>query len=113
MKKNLSQLKRHRQSLKLRDRNRALRSTMRTSIKGAREAIATEDAGDETRTRVASATRVIDRMVARNLIHRNTAARYKSRLTRHFNKLTSPKARPAQAMDTPPVGTPATEDTAV
>ncbi len=108
MKKNLSQLKRHRQSLKLRDKNRALRSTMRTSIRGAREAIATGDAGDDTRAKTASAVRVIDRMVTRNLIHKNTAARYKSRLMRHCNKVSPPKSRTVEAKDTPP-----TEDTAV
>ena len=94
MRKNLSQLKRHRQSLKLRDKNRALRSTMRTSIRSAREVIATGNTGDDARAKVASAARVIDRMVTRNLVHKNTAARYKSRLTRHYNKLSPPKARP-------------------
>jgi ribosomal protein S20 len=30
---------------------------------------------------------VIDKMVNKNILHKNTAARYKSRLTKHVNEL--------------------------
>ncbi len=85
MKKNLSQLKRQRQNEKLRLRNRALRSQLRNHVRDAREAIASDIAADTTRTTVASATRVIDKMVTKGLIHRNTAARYKSRLMHRYH----------------------------
>jgi small subunit ribosomal protein S20 len=86
LKKNLSQLKRHRQNIKRRTRNRALRSMMRTSIRKAREAVAKDAASDEAKATVADATVTIDRMVTNGLVHKNTAARYKSRLMHHYNR---------------------------
>jgi len=85
LKKNLSQLKRQRQNEKLRLRNRGLRSQLRNHIRDAREAIASDIAADTTRTKVAGANRVIDKMVTKGLIHRNTAARYKSRLIHRYH----------------------------
>ena len=54
-------------------RNRAQRSALRTALKKARA----EDAGDPERLR---AVQLLDRAARKGLIHRNTAARYKSRL---------------------------------
>ena len=85
MKKNLSQLKRQRQNEKLRLRNRGLRSQLRNHVRDAREAIASDIAADTTKTKVADANRVIDKMVTKGLIHRNTAARSKSRLMHRYH----------------------------
>ena len=54
-------------------RNRAQRSTLRTALKKASGANATPD--DKTR-----AIQLLDRSARKGLIHRNAAARYKSRL---------------------------------
>ena len=54
-------------------RNRAQRSALRTALKKARA----EDAGAAERTR---AVQLLDRAARKGLIHRNTAARYKSSL---------------------------------
>jgi small subunit ribosomal protein S20 len=75
-----SAVKRHRQSLDRRARNRSQRSRMRTAIKNLRAAV---DAGqaEEARALLGSTLQVIDRTASHGVIHRNTAARYKSRLT--------------------------------
>ena len=103
MKKNLSQLKRQRQNEKLRERNRGLRSTMRTSIRRARVAIEQDPGSDQTKTIVGEATRTIDRMVTKGLLHRSTAARYKSRLVGHHNKSAKGSAAETAAVAEEPV----------
>ncbi|MBP6019997.1 MAG: 30S ribosomal protein S20 [Burkholderiaceae bacterium] len=71
--------KRARQSVQLNKHNASLRSMLRTSIKRVRQAI---EAGDKA---VAAevfqkTTSVIDRIADKNIIHKNKAARHKSRL---------------------------------
>jgi len=70
--------KRHRQSLKRRTRNYAYRSALRSAIKKARLAVR-ENANDKDDL-VQAACRQLDRMVTKGLIHKNVAARKKSRL---------------------------------
>jgi small subunit ribosomal protein S20 len=69
-----------RQAVKHRSQNVALRSSMRTSIRKVTEAAAT---GDKAVARKAfqDAQPVIDSMVNKGLVHRNKAARHKSRLS--------------------------------
>jgi small subunit ribosomal protein S20 len=68
-----------RQAVKHRAANVALRSRLRTAIRKATEG--TESGNGETaRAAVKSATPIIDSMVSKGLIHRNKAARHKSRL---------------------------------
>jgi len=71
--------KRARQSVARNQHNASLRSMLRTSIKRVRQAIA---AGDKTvATEVFQKTMsVIDRIADKNIIHKNKAARHKSRL---------------------------------
>lgn len=72
--------KRARQAIKRRAHNVTLRSKMRSAIKKARAAIATgEKAGAQAAFK--AAVPVIDSMVNKGIIHRNTAARHKSRLS--------------------------------
>lgn len=73
--------KRIRQSAKRNERNRAARSAMRTAIKKVRGAV---DAGDApaAETALREAVQLIDRTVRKNVVHRNTAARTKSRLVK-------------------------------
>ncbi len=78
--------KRVRQAEKHRRHNASMRSMLRTYIKKVVTAIAS---GDQ-KVALASlqeATPVIDRMVNKGIIHKNKAARHKSRLTNHIKKL--------------------------
>ncbi len=78
-----SAIKRIRQSEKRRQRNRAVRSRVRTVLKTARTAASTP--GDEARAAVFQAIRTLDKAVTKGVIHRNTAARKKSALARRLN----------------------------
>jgi small subunit ribosomal protein S20 len=80
-----SAIKRIKQSEKRRQRGRAVRSAIRSSVKAARTAI-TEKSPDAKAT-VSEAIRALDRAVSRGLMHRNTSARRKSSLARRLNTL--------------------------
>ena len=69
-----------RQSEKRRQHNASLRSRMRTAIKDVVKAI---EAGDKAaaHTVLARAASVIDSIADKNIIHKNKAARHKSRLS--------------------------------
>jgi small subunit ribosomal protein S20 len=69
-----------RQAVKHRANNVALRSRLRTALRKAGEAAGTGKK-DEARAAFTAAQPVIDAMVSRGLIHRNKAARHKSRLS--------------------------------
>ena len=72
-------LKAHRQSVKNREHNRQFRSRLRSALKSVRAAIDGSDraaAKDALRQTVS----LIDKMASKGIIHRNAAARYKSRL---------------------------------
>lgn len=64
-------------------RNKANRSALRTAIKKADVALGSGD-GDKTEI-VRAAMRGIDRSVRKGILHKNTAARKKSRLARSLN----------------------------
>jgi len=68
-----------RQAEKHRVRNVALRSRMRTAIRKVNDALAGTDK-DAVKTSYADAVPQIDALVTKGLIHRNKAARHKSRL---------------------------------
>ncbi len=73
---NISSAKKHmRKSRAAAARNRAQRSALRTTLRKA----AAPDASDEQRR---AAVAMLDRAARKGLIHRNAAARRKSRLTR-------------------------------
>ncbi len=76
-----------RQSKKRRLHNRTLRSTLRTSIKKVRVAA---EAGDEATAKDAllTATKKLDQAAAKHLVHKNAAARTKSRLAKLLKKKT-------------------------
>ena len=81
-----SAIKRVRQNEKRRAVNRSNRSDLRTQIKKLRSALTASDKtqSQELLTPTVSA---IDKAVNKGILHRNTAARYKSRLTSHVGKL--------------------------
>ena len=77
-----SQIKRNRQNEKRRQRNKAVRSEVKTRVKRA------VDAADSGAESAADAVRVamkrIDKAAAKGVIHKNEAARRKSRLAKRL-----------------------------
>ena len=80
--------KRARQAIARNKHNSSLRSMLRTSIKRVRQAI---EAGDKTAatTVYQKTTSVIDRVADKNIIHKNKAARHKSRLAAAIKALSA------------------------
>lgn len=78
--------KRVRQAEKNRQHNASLRSMLRSNVKKVLTSIAS---GSQKAALAAlqEATPVIDRMVNKGIIHKNKAARHKSRLTAHIKKM--------------------------
>ena len=76
--------KAHRQSLKRRIRNRAVKSSTKTAIKNAGTAIVAGDM-DVARDSVRAAIAALDRAATKGVIHPNNAARRKSRLLLRYN----------------------------
>ncbi len=78
--------KRARQNIKRRAHNMALRSRMRTYVKKVRRAI---EAGDKEAAQAAyrKAVSVLDSTADKGLIHKNKAARHKSRLNAQIKAL--------------------------
>ena len=79
--------KRVRQTVKRNSINKSNQSRLRTQIKKLRAALAS---GDKTQSAELLSPTVssIDKAVNKGILHKNTAARYKSRLTSHVNDLT-------------------------
>jgi small subunit ribosomal protein S20 len=110
-----SAIKRHRQSLRRRERNPGQVTAARSAVRRAREAIAagsTEDA----REAVRAAASVLDRAARKGILHANNASRRKARIMRQLNTLqqggkaaeapkrrraTGTKAKPAVRKSTP------------
>ena len=78
-----SQIKRNKQNLVDRERNKAVKSELRTRTKSAVAAVGTED--EETALR--AAIKRIDKAAAKGIIHKNQAANKKSGLMRQVNEL--------------------------
>ena len=77
--------KRALQNEKRRDINRGHRSKLRTGIKKLRAAFEAPDAG-ATKELLPETISLIDKAVQKGALHRNAAARYKSRLTVRANQ---------------------------
>ena len=79
-----SQIKRNRQNEKARQRNKAVRTSLKTSSKKVRAAVADGD-GEAATTRAREASRALDKAVSKGALHKRTAARHKSRLAKAAN----------------------------
>lgn len=77
--------KRMRQTVTRTARNRRVKSMVKTSMRRFEEAIQGGNV-ELARTRLIAAVRRIDQAAARGVLHKNNAARKKSRLTRLFNQ---------------------------
>jgi small subunit ribosomal protein S20 len=73
-----SQIKRNRQNLVRQERNKAVRSELKTRTRSA--VTAAEAGADDADAKLRAAIRRIDTAAAKGVIHRNAAARRKSRL---------------------------------
>ena len=72
--------KRMRQEAKRRERNKSVKSSVRTEVTKAREAIVADAAAPETEEQVREAIAALDKGVSKGVLHPNNAARRKSRL---------------------------------
>lgn len=81
-----SAIKRVRQNIKRRDRNRSNRAAFRTVMKKAEAAISAGDA-EAAKPDVQAALKTIGTAHKKGLIHANKAARQSSRLTKKLNAL--------------------------
>lgn len=81
-----SALKRHRQSLKRRDRNRSVKTRIKNVVKNVRLACESKDK-DQAKAALHTATSVLDKAATKKVIHWRTAARKISRLTQAVNKI--------------------------
>jgi len=81
-----SQIKRIKQNEKARQRNKAVKSELRTYVRKFREAA---DAGDVEEATVALrlASRKLDKAVSKGVIHKNQAANRKSAIARRLTEL--------------------------
>jgi len=86
----LSAKKRIRQNLKHRARNRWRKGRIKDQVKAFEQAIHDGDV-DRARQAYQATTKVLDRVAAAGTIHKNTAARRKSRLAKRLNDLVTDK----------------------
>jgi small subunit ribosomal protein S20 len=81
-----SALKRIKQTAKREDLNRAHRTKLRHQIRKLRTALDAKDKA-AAQTLLRPTLKLIDHSIHKGILHRNTAARYKSRLSHRFNAL--------------------------
>lgn len=90
-----SAIKAHEQSLQRRDRNNRMKSRVRRAIRATRSAIGAIDGGNEdqassARESIRATSALIDKLAGKGVIHRNAAARHKSRLEKRIRKASAP-----------------------
>lgn len=84
-KRTKSALKANRQNVKRREHNRQMRSSLRTALKAIRAALDGKDI-DAAKAALSTTVSIVDKMASKGIIHRNTAGRYKSRLSAHLKR---------------------------
>ena len=85
-----SGIKRHKQSLKKRARNRHIRSTVKSAVKDVRAAIE-ERAVDKAAETLSEAVSVIQRAGSKGVLHKKTVARKVARLSKAVHKAAAAK----------------------
>jgi small subunit ribosomal protein S20 len=85
-KRTKSALKANRQNIRRREHNRQMRSRLRTALKSIRARLDAKDL-EGAKVALSRTVSIVDKMATKGLIHRNTAARYKSRLAARFSRL--------------------------
>jgi small subunit ribosomal protein S20 len=79
-----SQKKRVITNAKANERNKAVKSELRTAERRVEDAIAAGDS-DAAKTAAADAGRLLDKAASKGVIHKNTAANHKSKLAKDAN----------------------------
>jgi small subunit ribosomal protein S20 len=87
-KRTKSALKANRQNVKRREANRQMRSRLRTALKAIRASLDANDV-EGAKTALSKTVSMVDKMATKGIIHRNTAGRYKSRLSARLTKATA------------------------
>jgi len=87
-KRTKSALKANRQNIKRREQNRQMRSKLRTALKAIRARLDANDL-DGAKSALSATVSMVDKMATKGIIHRNTAGRYKSRLSARLTKATA------------------------
>ena len=93
-KKNLSAEKRARQSVKRNLHNRSVESGVKTVLKKVEAAVTSGNLDDATKA-LLQAVRALNKAASKGVIHRNTASRNISRLTKKVNALSSQATLPS------------------
>ncbi len=89
-----SAIKRHRQSLKRRARNKTIVSRVRSNVRSLREAIAQGNKQAAT-DQLGGAIRELTKAVTKGVFHRNAASRRVSRLSKQVHALSKGTSAPA------------------
>ena len=87
-----SALKRHRQSLDHRIRNRAVKSQIKGVVKNVQQAIDQKSEPEALSAALKAASRMLSRAGGKGTIHKRSASRKISRLTRRVNAATAANA---------------------
>jgi small subunit ribosomal protein S20 len=87
-KRTKSALKANRQNIKRREANRQMRSRLRTALKSIRASLDENDV-EGAKAALSKTVSIVDKMATKGIIHRNTAGRYKSRLSARLTKATA------------------------
>ncbi|BCS87062.1 30S ribosomal protein S20 [Pseudodesulfovibrio sediminis] len=83
-----SALKRHRQSLKRRARNRISKTRIKNTVKAVREAIEANDVA-QAQEALKAATSILDKAARKKIIHQRQAQRRVARLQTAVNKISA------------------------
>jgi small subunit ribosomal protein S20 len=81
-----SQIKRNKQTLKAHERNKAVKSALKTSVRKFREAAQAGDA-DQAKAAALDAAKRLDKAASKGVIHKNQAANRKSAITKQAASL--------------------------
>ena len=84
-KRTKSALKANRQNVKRREHNRQMRSKLRSALKAIRASLDAKDVNGA-KAALSQTVSIVDKMATKGIIHRNTAGRYKSRLSARMSK---------------------------
>jgi small subunit ribosomal protein S20 len=83
-----SQIKRNKQNERRRQRNKAVRTSLKTASKKAAAAVAEGDL-ETAQARTQEASRAFDKAASKGIVHKRTAARHKSRLAKAANRVSA------------------------
>jgi small subunit ribosomal protein S20 len=87
-KRTKSALKANRQNIRRREHNRQMRSKLRSALKAIRVSLEAKDFSGA-KAALNQTVSIVDKMATKGIIHRNTAGRYKSRLSARMSKATA------------------------